>query len=236
MATCGNVILASSLQSPVTAQPQSWARKDLQPPSGALGRFNRARSLQQHPTVSFLRQPDLQLRIQTLQQSQIHQCKPQRSSNSRNSLKLPEKSPHLTSSSFAAQQPAQSSAGPAAPHIYLVCSSQHRNALLPIRCFTSCQLLTALLQGEGLSAAVPCPITHHQALGLLQPLLLCCSSIGLQAQAVPFSGTEWYPALFPQTQPCTPPSQWSPVLYRARPGAHKHRLEPPSPCQAASAN
>lgn len=57
-----------------------------------------------------------------------------------------------------------------------------------------------------------------------------------QAQAVPFSGAEWHPVLFPQTQPCTPSSQWSPVLYRARPGAHEHRLEPPSPCQAASAN
>lgn len=118
-----------------------------------------ASSLWQHATVSFLRQPNLQLRIQTLQQPQIHYCKPQRSSRSRNSLKLHAKLPHLTSPSLAVQQPAQSSTGPAATHTCLACFSQHRNAPLPIGCFTSFPApgcLTALLQGEG-----PCCCAHH---------------------------------------------------------------------------
>lgn len=39
LATCGKFTLARSSQSPVTAQPLSWARKDLHPPVWCMGQI-----------------------------------------------------------------------------------------------------------------------------------------------------------------------------------------------------
>lgn len=39
LATCGKLIVARNSQPSVTAEPQSWARKDLQPPVWCIGQI-----------------------------------------------------------------------------------------------------------------------------------------------------------------------------------------------------